>query len=159
MAITSHKLVQDSSKSCTPKRHDSMWGLLNNQQLGISMESGLTVYRHPCGKGNSAISGALRRARCLLSWNYHKSCQVWSSRSFLQFVCALRPNQANHQQLCLSGERSHLWFTCARDFVMLHKLILFVYVVDDTCCCFSTWPPWFPCLRDCDMLHKVIPPF
>jgi hypothetical protein len=32
--------------------------LLKNQQLGISMQSGHTVYRHPCGRGNSAISGA-----------------------------------------------------------------------------------------------------
>jgi hypothetical protein len=54
-----------------------------------------------------------------------------------------------------SGERSHPWFTCKKDCVMLHNITPQFDVFVFNWCCFSQWPPWFTCRRDCDMLHKV----
>ena len=43
-------------------------------------------------KGQWHYQWRLAEVCCLLVENYSNSCQVWSSRSFLQFLCGLRPN-------------------------------------------------------------------
>ena len=43
-------------------------------------------------KGQERYQWRLAEVRCLLVENYSNSRQVWSSRSFLQFLGGLRPN-------------------------------------------------------------------
>ena len=136
-----------SSNSCTPRRQHSMWGLLNSQHLGISMESGLTVYRNPCGRGNSTISDAKRRraAWCLKTIpipdkfdRQGRSCKCYVGSGPIKHI--------------ISREVAPMIY-------LLHKVNYLVYVVILTCCCVSPLPPWFTCQTDCGMLHQVIPAF
>ena len=55
----------------------------------------LTRERTSLRKGQERYQWRLAEVRCLLVENYSNSRQVWSSRSFLQFLGGLRPNECD----------------------------------------------------------------
>ena len=127
--------VQDSSKSCTPRRHDSMWGLLKinicaqtwslaSQFAGILAEGAVVLSLKPSG-------GVL-----LATW---KLFQFLSSLVFkiVLAICVfgLWPNQADHQQLFSLGRgRTHDWLAtgivlCYMKSLHMFKLLFLLVAV------------------------------
>ena len=58
-------------------------------------------------------------------------------------ICMRASDQSSISSAAMSlwGEVEPMLFLREGVCVMLRKVVALVYVVGDTCCCFSTWPP------------------
>jgi hypothetical protein len=120
-------LAQYSSKTALSRAHregmipyEVYW---TSRHLGISMESGLTVYRHPCGRGNSALSDAKRRCavRQLNPNPRFVKCDRQGSLAFCMWASA--PSNRSSAAIFLSGEvapmiylQERLWYVAQNHF-------------------------------------------